>query len=294
MENDTKKPDAREYTLKFIPHQGGDVRSIRISMRTLKSGAACLCAGALMFVGAFAYSTYNLSLVEQDKAELQELRQVNTLQQNQILHLSKKTAALQSDMEQLEELENELRQMTGIEKKEAPDNLGQGGPFIEPNAENLGETLDIITAKISERRKNLESLKTGVLNRQEQMAITPSIWPTSGDVSSRYGLRWGGSEFHPGIDIAAEMGTPVLATADGTVVDSGWNSGGYGYMVDIDHGNGVITRYAHNSQLTVTVGMNVKKGQVIAYVGSTGFSTGPHLHYEVRVNGRTVNPENYL
>lgn len=294
MENDTNKPDSREYTLKMIPHQGGDVRSVRISMRTLKLGAACLCTGAMLFVGAFAYSTYNLSRVEQDKTELQELRQVNTLQQTQILHLSKKAAALQNDMEQLEELETELRQLTGIEAKEMPDNLGQGGPFIEPNTENLEETLTIIAGKVNERRANLETLKSGILNRQEQLAVTPSIWPTNGEVSSRYGLRWGGSEFHPGIDIAADTGTPVLAAADGIVIDSGWNSGGYGYMVDIDHGNGIVTRYAHNSQLAVSAGTHIKKGQVIAYVGSTGFSTGPHLHYEVQVNGRTVNPENYL
>ncbi len=295
MGNDTKKSKNRNYTLKIIPHQGGDVHSIRISMKAVQCGAACLCAGVMLFIGAFAYSTYNLNLVQRDKQELQELRQVNTLQQTQILHLSKKAASLQSDMEQLNELEAELREMTGIEKKEMSENNGgQGGPFVEPSADNLNETLDIIGSRIAEKKAALEELKKGILNRREEMSVTPSIWPTNGEVSSRYGLRWGGSEFHPGIDIAAEMGTPVIATADGVVVDSGWNSGGYGYMVDIDHGNGIITRYAHNSQLAVTEGMQVKKGEVISYVGSTGFSTGPHLHYEVRVNGRTVNPENYL
>jgi murein DD-endopeptidase MepM/ murein hydrolase activator NlpD len=281
--------------LKVIPHQGGDVRSIRLSMKAIKCGAAGLLTGALLFVGAISYSTYNLSLVEQDKNELVNLRQVNNLQQTQILHLSKKVAAMQSDMEELEELEGELRQLTGIEKRESEEKSGgQGGPFIEPNADNLQETLNIIASKTGERKENLEEIKRGILNRQEQASVTPSIWPTSGDVSSRYGLRWGGSEFHAGLDIAAEMGTPVLATADGVVIDSGWNAGGYGYMVDIDHGNGIVTRYAHNSQLAVTEGMNVRKGQVVAYVGSTGYSTGPHLHYEVRINGRTVNPENYL
>lgn len=122
----------------------------------------------------------------------------------------------------------------------------------------------------------------------------PSIWPTTGVVSSPYGLRWGGTDFHPGMDIANDMGTPIVATADGIVEYAGWNSGGYGNMVDIDHGNGIMTRYGHASQVVVSTGQHVKRGQLIAYMGSTGFSTGPHVHYEVHVNGNRVNPISYL
>ncbi len=122
----------------------------------------------------------------------------------------------------------------------------------------------------------------------------PSIWPTNGVVTSPYGLRWGGTDFHPGIDIANDLGTPIIATADGVVEYAGWDSGGYGNMVDINHGNGIMTRYAHASQVVVTAGQYVKRGQLIAYMGSTGFSTGPHVHYEVQVNGQRVNPISYL
>ncbi len=122
----------------------------------------------------------------------------------------------------------------------------------------------------------------------------PSIWPTTGVVSSPYGLRWGGTDFHPGMDIANDMGTPIVATADGVVEYAGWNSGGYGNMVDINHGNGIMTRYGHASQVVVRTGEHVKRGQLIAYMGSTGFSTGPHVHYEVHVNGNRVNPISYL
>lgn len=122
----------------------------------------------------------------------------------------------------------------------------------------------------------------------------PSIWPTTGVVTSPYGLRWGGTDFHPGIDIANDMGTPIVATADGVVEYAGWNSGGYGNMVDINHGNGIMTRYGHASQVVVSVGQQVKRGQLIAYMGSTGFSTGPHVHYEVHVSGQRVNPISYL
>ena len=122
----------------------------------------------------------------------------------------------------------------------------------------------------------------------------PSIWPTTGVVTSPYGLRWGGTDFHPGMDIANDMGTPIVATADGVVDYAGWNSGGYGNMVDINHGNGIMTRYGHASQVVVSTGQQVKRGQLIAYMGSTGFSTGPHVHYEVHVNGNRVNPISYL
>jgi len=131
----------------------------------------------------------------------------------------------------------------------------------------------------------------------DTLANTPSIWPVSGAVTSGFGWRnspWGdGNELHPGIDIAAGMGTPVVATADGEVVKSGW-SGGYGNIVQINHGNGIETIYGHNSQIAVSVGQSVRKGQVISYAGSTGKSTGPHVHYEVRINGTAVDPIKFL
>lgn len=129
------------------------------------------------------------------------------------------------------------------------------------------------------------------------LAATPSIWPARGTVSSGFGWRISpfgdGNELHPGIDIAYTMGAPVVATADGKVVVSG-PAGGYGNLVEIDHGNSIATLYGHNSQLAVVVGQQVKKGQVIAYAGSTGKSTGPHVHYEVRVNDTPIDPMKYL
>ena len=131
----------------------------------------------------------------------------------------------------------------------------------------------------------------------DALANKPSIWPTGGTVTSGFGWRispWGeGSEFHQGIDIANSLGTPIVATADGKVVQSGW-SGGYGNLVQIDHGNGIATMYGHNSQLVVSDGQQVRKGQIIAYLGSTGRSTGPHVHYEIRVNGKSIDPVGFL
>ena len=302
MNKKMKKPDNREYTIKIIPHKGEEVRSIRLPIRTIKYGATVICAGILLFVGAFGYSTYNASLLQKDQTELQELRQVNTLQQTQILQLSQKANALQEDMNKLNDLENEIRQIASMEGTEtsrsgvsrAAVHNGQGGPGITPDVKIIGETLDNLSQSMQVRKQSLENLKDMVASKQAQLAVTPSIWPASGEVSSRYGLRWNGSDFHPGIDIANDVGTPILATANGVVVAGGWNSGGYGYLVDIDHGNGIVTRYAHNARLAVSVGETVKKGQVIAYMGNTGFSTGPHVHYEVIVNGKAVNPNRFL
>ncbi len=115
------------------------------------------------------------------------------------------------------------------------------------------------------------------------------IWPAKGVLSSRYGWRWG--RMHRGIDIAAPVGTPIFAAAEGVVVKSGWNKGGYGNLVDIQHADGTVTRYAHNYRLLVQPGQQVEQGQQISLMGSTGRSTGPHLHFEVRPSGKgAVNP----
>ena len=116
-------------------------------------------------------------------------------------------------------------------------------------------------------------------------------WPVGGGITSGYGPRGGG--FHTGIDIGAGYGTGVGAASAGRVVSAGW-SGGYGNCVLIDHGNGLVTRYAHLSQISVHSGQSVGSGQIIGLVGSTGIATGPHLHFEVIVNGQTTNPLNYL
>lgn len=124
---------------------------------------------------------------------------------------------------------------------------------------------------------------------------TPSaagfVWPVSGVVTSSFGWRWG--RMHEGLDIAVPSGTPVVAASSGTVIVAGW-TGGYGYLVVVDHGNGIATAYAHNTNVTVSPGQAVGQGQLIAYSGSTGNSTGPHVHFEVRSGGAAVDPFGYL
>ena len=116
-------------------------------------------------------------------------------------------------------------------------------------------------------------------------------WPTRGRISSAFGPRWG--KMHNGLDIAVPTGTPIKAAADGRITFAGWN-GGYGILVIVDHGNGIETRYAHNSRVNVKVGQKVERGQVVSYSGNTGVSTGPHLHFEIRYRNNPVNPQTYL
>ncbi|MCA1562762.1 MAG: M23 family metallopeptidase [Acidobacteria bacterium] len=139
----------------------------------------------------------------------------------------------------------------------------------------------------------LDTVRSGVERRQALAAATPSIWPVAGWLSSAYGTRrdpfTGSADFHPGLDISADHGEPVHATADGVVSSAGQN-GAYGNLVVIDHSYGIITRYGHLSRFTVSGGQRVRRGDVIGHVGSTGRSTSPHLHYEILTNGTLTNP----
>ena len=308
---DTNK-ESNSYTIKVIPSGEGKVKSVRLPVTLLKYGLGSLAVLGLLFVGALSFAVYASFTAKSGSAEINDLRSVNSIQQEQLLQLSKKANALQDEMDQLTSLEADLRRQSGMapasDEGSGGDGThdGQGGPYTEPDLGNVREALSQVERKIAVRKESLQSLQKEIKARQEAMgtvaaggftiqSITvPSIWPCKGDVSSPYGLRWGGSDFHPGIDIANDMGTPIVATADGVVEVAGWNSGGYGNMVDIDHGNGLMTRYGHASQVVVTAGQHVKRGQIIAYMGSTGFSTGPHCHYEVHVNGQVVNPATYL
>lgn len=137
-----------------------------------------------------------------------------------------------------------------------------------------------------------KKVERGTLQTPPKKAIGSFIYPVSGRLSSGFGAR--GGKAHKGIDLASAKGTPVYASDGGTVKFAGWNSGGYGYLVIIDHGNGYETYYGHNSQVAVSAGEKVYQGQLIAYVGSTGDSTGNHLHFEIRKNGVPENPLNYI
>lgn len=160
--------------------------------------------------------------------------------------------------------------------------VNSGGPF----GENTNDIESDIEARIREVVGSLDE------------AFLPNVWPASGKVNNEFGFRrnpFGGRsyEFHAGLDIDGERGDAVIAPGGGTVIKAGY-SGGYGNVIDIEHGNGVVTRYGHLSRIEVAVGDTVFRGQKIGQIGSTGRSTGPHLHYEVRINDRPVDPRRFL
>lgn len=304
-----KKPDRREYTLMVVPHHGKSVISARIPIRAIKYGVGALSVVMLLVGGMFVNYRYTVTSANAEKAELEKLRQVNSFQVKQIEQLAQSTTALQEDMVRLNKLDAEIRRMLNNEDSGTASRsgvtrpstgagyTGQGGPPNPVKVEELNQLMQDMQQSAKSREQSLKNLRDALAERNAQLAATPSIWPTNGDVTSRFGWRnspWGsGSDWHSGIDIANDYGTPVQATADGYVSFSGW-SGGYGKMVKIDHGNGIETAYAHNDELLVRSGQYVKKGEVISYMGSTGASTGTHVHYEVRVNNTTVNPANFL
>ena len=138
-----------------------------------------------------------------------------------------------------------------------------------------------------------DTQKPGISSSPTPSPTLPYAWPAQGELSSHFGSRWG--RHHKGIDIANAIGTPIVAAADGTVAYAGWSDGGYGYLIEILHRDGVRTLYAHNSKLLVEVGDVVKRSQTIALMGDSGRSTGPHLHFEIQPPGaEAVNPINYL
>lgn len=302
-----KNTKQQERKITGMPKEEQASNSIRIPMTIAKYAAGVFCLLIVLMIGAFADYRQVVKTASADKAELAALRQTNEDQVKQIDQLGKATVILQADMERLNALDAELRRIVSNEDITTTSRAGlvrpsisyngQGGPGGQLTSKNIDQTVAQLQAAVKVREESLTELKDELLAKQARYAARPSIWPTMGDVTSRFGWRnspmGGGSDYHPGIDIANSIGTPIVATADGVVVQSEWYSG-YGETVQVDHGNDIVTLYGHNSQRVVHTGQLVKKGQLIAYLGNTGYSTGPHLHYEVRVNGTAVNPASFL
>ena len=186
------------------------------------------------------------------------------------------------------------------------DELAGARNSLAGSRDHVKVALDKLTTAQQAEAGEIDALQAASAQLAEQIrsaqarssvgpAATPSaaglIWPVSGPVTSPYGYRWG--RLHEGIDIGVPTGTPIHAAADGTVIYCGWESG-YGNLVVIDHGNGIATAYGHQNAIAATCGQHVLQGDIIGYVGSTGHSTGPHLHFEVRVDGNPVDPLGYL
>lgn len=297
----------KEYTLMLVPHSGGAIRSIKVPIKVVKIIIGIFCVVLLVLGGFGLKFTAVIQTAQAEKAELEALRKTNGDQSRELEELTKATETLQRDMDRLNGLDAEIRRMVNSSEQSAASrsgvaryqiaNSGQGGPNVRPTVQELKNYIENLQQQVKEREESLINLRMMLAERNERLNTTPSLWPAEGEITSRFGWRsspFGGeNDWHPGVDIANSIGTPIVAAAAGQVVYSGWYSG-YGKMVQIDHGNGMVTVYAHNSRNIVQEGQYVQKGDLIAYMGSTGLSTGSHVHYEVRVNGTAVNPVKFF
>ena len=217
--------------------------------------------------------------------------------------LAQRLGQLQAQVMRLNALGGRLTRMAGLDPREFnfSADAAMGGPEKSVGSSNSSEvtaSLDTLAQQVERQQERLSALENLLLDRKLNAAVTPSGWPVDGGwISSGFGVRAdpfnGHQAMHEGVDIASRMGSPVLAVADGVVTHSG-EKAGYGLLVEITHESGLITRYGHTSATLVKVGDRVKKGQEIALVGTSGRSTGPHLHFEVVRNGSPVNPMRYL
>ncbi len=294
------------YTLMVIPHANSPTLSWQFPLKWVKIvGLSLSILACFSLVLAFNY--------QQAKIAAQELKTLACEyqeQQQQFLVIAKQAAELENDMAAIRELDETVRDMMKLSPKQSnlETSLTQGQAqatrLATASRGGLAATilrtemgLQAVRESLPDSKDALQSLTKDIASQQEKDRATPASWPVNGRITSSYGYRLSpfgyGRQFHSGIDIGAKRGTPIYATADGTVKFAGYQSG-YGYVVHISHGYGYTTVYAHMSKLASRVGQSVKRGDVIGYVGSSGRSTGPHVHYEVRVNGNAVNPWPYM
>ena len=257
------------------------IRRVCVHKRWLKMSAAAL----FVVMCGLMYGFYGLT---QQAAHLrierenQRLRAENDRQRQALQNLNNRVDAV-------EDTSRKLAEVSGVDKPAAEPH-GQGGPARPVSTEALA-ALEAKTAKLEREMRMYEDFL-------RSRGVVPSIWPVFGRLESGVGGRRNpftgrGHEYHEGQDIDAAWGTPVEVAASGKITIAGWQRG-YGNVVYVDHGSGISTRYGHLSKINVTVGQTVGTGDIIGLVGSTGRSTGPHLHYEVRVNNQPVDPKPYL
>lgn len=276
------------------------------SISTLGSRKPMFVVGALLGVGFLAGGAAGLVGTAGLRMQLgnQQAQLASTQRQSQreINALAARLGELQAEANRLNALGERLTRIGQLQDGEfnfdKPVGVGGAGPVRDISTPELREGLDALNRQFADSGEQLSVLESMLFNRQLDMNSVPSREPIANSyITSSFGRRAdpivGGSQFHKGIDFEADVGDPVLAVADGVVSYSGVRSG-YGNVVEIDHGNGYVTRYAHNSRLERRVGELIRAGQEIAKAGSTGRSTGAHVHFEVWEKGRYVNPRKFL
>ncbi|WP_147821268.1 M23 family metallopeptidase [Salidesulfovibrio onnuriiensis] len=297
---------SRKYHIVVFKDQQGSCRKLQLRgwvIFTLFFLMVALGAGNIILWNKYIHHSQlekNLGTAEKTVQE----------QKTQLLSLSQKINALQKSLARIRDFDSKLRVMINLDQGTGQSTSPKGG---SPN-ENFSESyLPLYRQELLARKMHdflhqlnvearLEEVRQQEIvhqlrNNQDILESTPSIWPTSGWVTSPFAWRTspftGKREFHKGIDISAPRGTPIYAPARG-IVETAGRDGSYGLCVRMKHNTSLTTRYAHMHRIAVKDGQTVTRGELIGYVGNTGRSTGPHLHYEVRLNGVPVNPKRYI
>ena len=284
----------RFSTIVFVPHSRAKFRKVRISHRALATAGTVLTI-SLILSGWFSFQYFNtLSRT----SELNRIRKENRELQASNDQFGRSIESLRSELNSVEERTRRLAIVAGITPEDLRQQGGVGG--LSMDGEVTGKWMDEIDQMSFSSRSlhtDLSILEKELMKQNRLLSSTPSIAPVRGILTDSYGMRRDPFNrkltSHSGVDISTNTGVPIVAPADGIVVKANWASG-YGQVIYISHGYGYSSRYGHLSKIAVKAGQKIKRGDTIGYVGSTGRSTGPHLHYEVRVNGQPVNPLEYI
>lgn len=291
---------SRDYFLISIARHGKCTKVIKLH----RIGAFFICCFVVLGIYGGLRETYNeVQKSTQEQQELLTYRAQYAQQEEKLQALLEENERIQKNLAEVSVLEDEVRRTLNKDgsttsrgnsdrMSRASDNSGQGGEGSQglTKFDVVSTQNKILEERVAYKYQNLSNM----LNDLQASSSVPNLWPLdSWDITSRFGGRQdpfgNGAENHKGVDVAASYGTPIYAAAAGTVQTAGWN-GGYGRYVKLEHGNGYGSAYGHMSAIAVTAGQTVEKGEIIGYVGSSGYSTGSHLHFEVLINGNQVDP----
>lgn len=290
-----------------VPEGTGASRAIQVSQSVLKVGAIGLGLFVLLAL-VLGYATVSRSV---DLSRAARLERENQQLAATLGQMNARISTLADTLGQITRRDARIRLLANLEPTDpqvlqagiggpAPESPADGAPRSElvRQATEVSVDLDAMIRRANLLAFSFDEAADSLASHQDRLASLPSILPTQGWLASAFSSMREHPVLHvarphEGIDVVAPMGAPIEAPAAGTVISAGWETG-YGYAVSIDHGYGITTRFAHASKLLVRRGEKVERGQRIALVGNTGLATGPHLHYEVHVRGRAVNPLNYV
>ncbi len=296
---------SRKITVIVMPSPRSEPKTLYIS-RTWILLAACVLVA---FIGFSVFTGFRAFTDAVDRARLGELERENEALKVQIASLNDKVTGFEEAMAAHVEFEERVRILADLEPMDRDIwGVGVGGPELSSvggvggrqgeRLASLSQDVERLLRQIKLQRHSFSEIMERLREKSDELNCIPSIKPVDvGYISSGFGKRrdpfTGRMSRHEGVDFSARKGSNIYATADGVVSKAKYDRG-YGYTIEIDHGNGIVTKYAHNEKLLVRRGQRVSRGDVIAYLGDSGRSTAPHLHYEVRVNGSAQNPLKFI